>query len=382
VDNGSKQRIKGIIGALAPMCDLALISLLPEDELTRNRSAPIPGISREWILALPDFRERSAGALLAGLARMPRSFTVTWDPDIARQVAARAAEFGADVLLGTDLRVIRYLCSGDLYVPRLLDEANVSTFVANAYVASLAAGNLRARLRARKYRHLLGTASRRLNAVVVSSAHEAAAFEALADRPAVTVIENSVADIPEEPWRPNASTRLLYTGSLAYDANADAIAYFQQAIQPLVLGQEPAAQLVVTGEIPEPLPAGVAHRRMTLTGRLASLDATRRGARMLIVPLRRGTGTRIKILEALAYGMPVVTTSKGAEGLAVEHGQHLLIADEPEEFARAIVQLMRDDPFAAELGTRGRALVEARYTWARQGARLRDLVRDLLVDRV
>jgi glycosyltransferase involved in cell wall biosynthesis len=382
VDNGSKQRIKGIIDALAPMCDLALISLLPEDEFARSRPGSMPGISREWILPMPAFRERSAPALLAGLARMPRSFSATWDPVIARQVATYAVEFGADVLLGTDLRVIRYLCCRDLYVPRLLDEANVSPVIADAYATGLATGNLRARLRARKYRHLLGTVSSRLNAVVVSSVHEAAAFEALTDRPAVTVIENSVTELPAAPWNPTASSRLLYTGSLSYAANADAIAYFQRAIYPLVLGQEPAAQLVITGGIPDPLPPGVNTRRLTLTGRLASLDATRRDARMLIVPLRCGTGTRIKILEALAYGMPVVTTSKGAEGLAVEHGQHLLIADEPDDFARAIVQLMRDDGFAMELGARGRTLIEARYTWDRQGARLRALVRDLLDDRV
>ena len=78
--------------------------------------------------------------------------------------------------------------------------------------------------------------------------------------------------------------------------------------------------------------------------------------------------------------MPVVTTSKGAEGLAVVHGDHLLIADDPREFAAATVRLLRDAELSVALGARGRDLVRARYTWSVQGARLRDLVRELLAD--
>jgi glycosyltransferase involved in cell wall biosynthesis len=79
--------------------------------------------------------------------------------------------------------------------------------------------------------------------------------------------------------------------------------------------------------------------------------------------------------------MPVVTTSKGAEGLDVVDGEHLLFADTPRDFAAETLRLLGDAAFARELGARGRALVAERYTWERQGARLRDIVRGLLAER-
>ena len=99
---------------------------------------------------------------------------------------------------------------------------------------------------------------------------------------------------------------------------------------------------MVTGALPSSTDFAMRHPQVLLAGRLDDLDATYRAARVCVVPLRYGTGTRIKIIEALAYGMPVVTTSKGAEGLAVVHGEHVLIADDPHDFAAATVRLLRD----------------------------------------
>lgn len=378
VDNGSKQRIRNLIEALAPDYDLALISLLPDEEISGGLRGHIPGVAQEWALPLPSYDGRSARGLVDAFGPRPRSFAATWHRRMARQVAGRVREFGADLALGTDLRILRYLCWGDPRLPRVLDEANVSAFLTYPDPAAGVARKLRERARERKYRWLLSEAARRLDAVIVSSVHEASAYAALTDGTRPTIIENAVAGVPVERWRAGGSRQLLFTGALGYSANADAVRYFQAEIWEHVLAAEPAAELVVTGAVPNPLPKGLVTNRLTLTGRLASLDATMRSAGVFVVPLREGIGTRIKILEALAYGMPVVSTSKGAEGLAVRHGEHLLIADDPRDFARATVRLLRDTALAEVLGARGRELVQERYTWARQGEVLRTLVRDVL----
>ncbi len=197
------------------------------------------------------------------------------------------------------------------------------------------------------------------------------------------MLENGVAGVAAEPWRAPAGARLLYTGSVSYGPNAEAVAHFARDILPLVASAVPEARLLVTGGLPAALPPGVQHPGVTLTGWLSDevLEALYRGSRACVVPLLSGTGTRIKILEALARGVPVVSTSKGAEGLAVVDGEHFLIADEPAAFARATIRLLRDPDFAERLGARGRAFVRQRYDWATRGEELRALVRACLDER-
>ncbi len=82
-----------------------------------------------------------------------------------------------------------------------------------------------------------------------------------------------------------------------------------------------------------------------------------------VVPLRMGSGTRLKVLEGLAMGRPLVSTSLGCEGIAAVNGEHLLVADEPRQFAQSVLRLLDDADLAAHLGRRGRTLVEDRYSW-------------------
>ena len=101
-------------------------------------------------------------------------------------------------------------------------------------------------------------------------------------------------------------------------------------------------------------------------------------ADVVVVPLRIGSGTRLKILEALAMGRPVVTTRIGAEGLDLVDGEHVLIADGPTAFAAAVDRVLADDRLAAQLGERGRTLVERSYDWPEIGSRLVEAYDQLL----
>jgi glycosyltransferase involved in cell wall biosynthesis len=106
---------------------------------------------------------------------------------------------------------------------------------------------------------------------------------------------------------------------------------------------------------------------VTVIGTVPDIKPYLTAATVAIVPLRIGSGTRLKILEALAMRKAVVSTSLGCEGLSVASGEHLVVADQPETFAQAVIDLLHDAEKRAKLGAAGRALVEAEYSWERSG---------------
>ena len=166
---------------------------------------------------------------------------------------------------------------------------------------------------------------------------------------------------PSDP----ASKRLVFTGSMDWLPNEDAMAFFCRDILPLVRAEEPDVQLSIVGRAPTPVVKRLADDAgVQVTGRVDDVRPYMQDAAAYIVPLRIGGGTRLKIFEAMAMGKAVVSTTVGAEGLPVTHGEHVLLADEPRTFARAIVRLLRDVDRRRELETAARALVVARYDWS------------------
>jgi polysaccharide biosynthesis protein PslH len=102
-----------------------------------------------------------------------------------------------------------------------------------------------------------------------------------------------------------------------------------------------------------------------------------RGSWVVVAPLRVGGGTRLKILEAMALGTPLISTHKGAEGLAVQSDKHLLLADKPHEIADAISRLFEDENLRQELSQAGRALVVGQYDWSMIGQQFIGLINDV-----
>jgi polysaccharide biosynthesis protein PslH len=373
-DNGSKLRARAVIGALAEEFDVVLISLLPPETIQHAELPAVPGVWQQFTLPLPGYNPRSPRALIATLSSFPRSMVMTWSEDTARAIRAILETCGVDLALAADLRVVRYVCALDPGMPVIVDEANMSPFVSPPGKRR----SLRRWLREHKYRVLLEGLERRTGMAIVASEQEASAYRLLTGSNRISVIEHGMTSLPTEKWQPPHTSKLLYTGSLTYSANAEAVDYFVQSIMPRIEQHIPNMSLTVTGEIPARLPDAARHPHVTLTGRLPSLDSVFRESRVFVAPLLSGMGTRIKILEALSYGIPVVSTTKGAEGLPVAHGEHLFLADDPSEFSDAVVRLMRDPQLSCRLGATGRALIEERFTWESRGDSLRTLVRDLM----
>jgi glycosyltransferase involved in cell wall biosynthesis len=162
----------------------------------------------------------------------------------------------------------------------------------------------------------------------------------------------------------DAPATLVFTGSMDWYPNEDAIIYFIDAILPAVRREFPQISLAVVGRNPsERVKRAAAVAGVVVTGTVPDIRPYVARAAVYVVPLRVGGGTRLKIFEALAMGKAVVATGVGAEGLPVVDGEHFVQADTPADFAGAVVRLLKDPSRRQALGMAGRRLVEERYSW-------------------
>jgi glycosyltransferase involved in cell wall biosynthesis len=171
---------------------------------------------------------------------------------------------------------------------------------------------------------------------------------------------------------------IFFSGNMSYPPNVDAVAYFSSEVYPTIKRRLSRATFNIIGAHPAPEVCQLARDGIIVTGYLADIRPSLRNAGVVVAPLRLGGGTRLKILEALAMGKPVVSTTIGCEGLNVRHGEHLLIADDAADFAESVVRLMQDRDLCAFLGRNGRRLVENEYSYASSAGQLAD-VYDLAV---
>ncbi len=158
---------------------------------------------------------------------------------------------------------------------------------------------------------------------------------------------------------------LVFTGSMDWLPNEDAIRYFTEAILPLIKQQIPDVKLTVVGRNPFPSLLELSQRdpAITVTGRVDDVRPFMERAAAYVIPLRIGGGTRLKVYEAMAMEQPIVSTTIGAEGLPVRDGAELLLADEPQAFADAVVRVLRDAALARRIGQQAAATVRARFGW-------------------
>jgi glycosyltransferase involved in cell wall biosynthesis len=165
--------------------------------------------------------------------------------------------------------------------------------------------------------------------------------------------------------REQVPARLVFTGSMDWHPNEDAIVHFAESMLPRIREGCPDVSLTVAGRNPGArLRAVAADRGIRLTGTVDDVRPHIDEAAVYIAPLRVGSGTRLKIFEAFAMGKPVVSTTIGAEGLTVTPGKDIVLADDPEHFASEVITLLRDPERRAALGQAGRHLVESRYSWS------------------
>ena len=363
-NNGAKLRIYNLLRGLAKHHDVTLLSFV--DQLPFNLEAhEIQEIcSRVEVVAWREFNPNTTYALLGLFGLTPRSIVDTFSADMAGLITKMIAQQHFDLVIASQLQMAAYY----LYfqdIPSIFEELEVGYFYDQAFLSN---GRFRFR-HAMTWFKLRMYLSRLLNkfqacTVVSDGERKLLAQNFPAYKKHVEVIPNCLnMDEYNVKQVKKKHATLIFAGSFKYRANYEAMLWFIGEVFPLILTKIPNAQLIITGDHDDlPLPSTT---NITLSGFVDDIKSLISSCSVSIAPLLSGGGTRLKILEAMALGTPVVATSKGAEGLNVVDNEHLFIADSPAEFADRVIRLLTDEILGLKIAEKASVLVRERYDWGK-----------------
>jgi len=371
--NGSTLRAYHLLRVLASRHDVDLVAFSAPGPPTADDVAGLRRVCRTVTILPRSPFTPVAGARNGLLSMTPRSLVSTDDPEVRALIAARSAS--AHVAVGFALSAARYLTG--LGIPTVFEEAEPRQIQALAPRAATVPQRLRLRLTWWKHARYLRRVASSMSAVTVVSEQERESLTGIGvDASRIHVVPNGAdaADLAR-PRAVASPPRLIYAGAVTYAPNLEAVTWFLAEVMPRVRAVRPDVGLWVTGDMGDVTPDRFPSRdHVRLTGRLPDVKDAISGSAVAVVPLLSGGGTRLKVLEALALGTPVVSTRKGAEGLAVVEGEELLLGDSPQAFADAVLRVLGDEALAARLSSAGRARVSSTYTWHAIGREFLELV--------
>ncbi len=358
-DTGSKLRILNLLKCLSEDHHVTFLAFSRAGEVSQDRLEAL----RSHGEILPPVVLPRPWPLIGTVLPNPR-----WHSEEMRariREATRRRRF--DALLASE--VLAGFYGAELPgVPRILDNCELTVLIERCTREPSLIRRLRCRAEWRSKRNFTASLVRRYDACAVVSEQERKHLLDLGAEPdRVLVVPNGVDVVANAPvWAPAEPCTLVYAGALTFHANLDAMQFFVNAILPVIRRTHPRVVLRITGEH-----QGVDLRRLPhgekvgvrLTGPLSDVRPCVAGSAVCVVPLRVGGGTRLKILEAMALGTPVVSTSKGAEGLDVSPGNDILIADSPEQFAAAVCRLLDDGRLRQAIAEQARRTVVEQYDW-------------------
>ena len=222
--------------------------------------------------------------------------------------------------------------------------------------------------------------SPKFDAVTCTSDIDAAVFQRHCAQDVIEIIPNGVDVTHYQPdFASEVPAHLIYIGSMDWYPNEDAVGFFVDEVLPRIQESVPDVRFSIVGGNPSARVQKLAEREgVVVTGRVPEIKPYFAEATVFVVPLRIGSGTRLKILEALAMGKAIVSTAVGAEGLDLRDGEEIFIADEPAAFADAVTRLLTNVPLRRQVGENGRARVEQDYDWQSIGEKLHRLYTKIL----
>lgn len=374
-NNGAKLRLRNLLSALSSQHETTLIagraSTPPSFAGDHEAAYCHKVIKLDWIPSLPSGLTR-----LTSFASASPEQVICTVSRAARQAIQRELDSGTyDLIIAFELFAAVQLPSQP-GVPTLLEQLELGAYATYSVSSRITIRRLRSQLFYWKLSRAVSELLNRFAACTVVSEAERrmAAVVAPAYRQ-VHVIPNCI-DVGD--YRSTTATAqpntLAFTGSLDFAANLEAASYFLKAIWPRVLARIPDARFAITGRSSAAsLPPEFSQSGVTLLGEVDDVRATISDSWITIVPLLTGGGTRYKILESMALGTPVITTSKGCEGLDAVDGIHLLVADSPQRFAEHVIHICNSPALRARLAVGGRDLVAAKYDWRLVGRRFAEL---------
>jgi len=201
----------------------------------------------------------------------------------------------------------------------------------------------------------------------------------------VNVIQNGV-DCEYFQYHPRDETsrELIFTGALDYYPNVKAMLYFCGKIWPILKSRYPELKLTIIGKNPPSQLQSIAKddNYINMLGYVEDIRPHIKRAKVFICPIMEGGGTRIKILDAFSQGIPVVSTTVGAEGLSLEKGKHILLADTVAEFVEAVTELMENEELSKNMGLSARKFVEENYSYDMIGKKMASVYKEMLDNQI
>ena len=370
---GTTLRNFNLIKELAKRHTVCVVSFLDRDQKPED-VGPLPQLCR-WLETVPT-PTRTGGQRLRQMLTSPRpdmSWRL-WSPLFEERLRRRLERDQFDVVQIEGIEMAPYLATLEAVRPRPLtiyDAHNAEWILQRRAFATDLKNPLRwpaalySWIQWRRLWHYEADLMQRTDHTVAMSGADKAALHQINPHRSVTIVPNGV-DVAEYTYFKGTPIPydLVFTGKMDFRPNIDAVLWFGQQVLPLIQRQRPETTLAIVGQRPHPRLNVLRHLPgVTLTGYVDDVRPYIAGAAVYIVPLRVGGGTRLKLMEAMAMGKAIVSTSLGAEGFPVAHGHELVLADEPEVFAQEVLDLLHNPARRAKLGQRGQAFAEANYDW-------------------
>lgn len=373
-DNGIKLRLSRLLQALAASHEVHLLALCRDMPGAADQELPLPYCATALAERAPATPLHLGSPVVSLWSTRPASVRAAWSAHFANLVRRSAITLNPDIVVAFELSSAPYALLLPR-VPRVLDDLEMAA-LHDEFTTATGRQRLRRWLTWTKHRSYVRHILRGFAGYTTVSAHEAALARPLAPATAEMEILPNGADIEGAPPLTELEPdTLIYPGALSYQANHDAMGYFLEQIFPQIHLMHPATRLRITGRATAAQIAALPEcEGVEFTGFVPDIKALVARSWAEVVPLREGSGTRLKILEALALGTPVISTSKGAEGLDLVPGRDFLIADTPAAFAETTVHLLTHPEERARLSANGRRAVAERYDWLTIGARFVALV--------
>ncbi|HZP65764.1 MAG TPA: glycosyltransferase family 4 protein [Rudaea sp.] len=386
---GHQLRSWHLLRALAERHDVTLLSCLREDDAPDDCAPLRDMLARLETVPIPAQRSRYAlaRALVRGAVGVQPFVVEKYASAVLRRRTAALAD-AADLIHVDMLPLMACLDDVPRALPVVLNAHNVEYLLLRqrANAEEHLPRRLFLRSQVGKLERFERAACRRADAVLACSEDDAGELRALAGEARVTVVPNGV-DVrrlhpvphPAAAHPPNGQ-QLVFVGQMSWFPNREGVQWFFAEILPRILAARPDARFALVGksegvDVPDALRAHV-----NLAGFVEDLAPLVQESAVYVVPLRSGSGTRLKVLEAMAFAKPIVTTRIGAQGIDLVDGEEALYADDADAFAAAVLALLADPARAARLGAAARLKAQARYDWEAIGRNALEVYAGLLAD--
>lgn len=361
-NNGSKLRVMGLLRGLSIHHDVTLLSFSDQPNSKVDISVLQSICNEVHVVSWKEYDPQSWRARLGFFGSQPRFLIDTFSKDMANLIRLLVSKKKYDLIIASQLSMASYhsyFCG----IPAIFEEVELGQFQNNVVLTNGFLGYIRTGLTWLKLRKYMKKLLDSFCIYTVASEQERQLLLKISHHHGskIYTIPNCIqlGDYQDINLAPVAN-RLIYSGSFRYYANYEEMEWFVNEIFPIILEKIPETQLLITGDQAD-LSLSSNDKNIFFTGYVDDIKSVIASSSISLAPLLAGGGTRLKILESMALGVPVVATSKGVEGLDAVSGKHLLIADSPRDFANKVIQLLNDPILYEHIKDNGRGLVREKY---------------------